>query len=274
LVFRGPEFTLTPTAQYVYPIVDMGDQTTSVAALPYNITFDRVLVHPAPCPQSGVCNYVLRCITMNCVNCATISSNIWGILNPGQDTQAIMAYNTTGPLLIAGNDLEASGENIMLNTECPTSGYGPGVWGIPGCPVPADVTVTRNHFIKQPAWATGPVGCNPATTLECYDVKDQFEIKHGQRVLLDSNWFDTTFAEGQDEFIIMNCFVNPYQVCEDFTVSSNLFTHGPIGAVIAGLGNNSAIIRRANGSCSAITSPSTSSTLTVWTSAIRRRVAI
>jgi len=236
--FAGLEFTLTPTALYVYPIVDMGDQTTTVAALPYNITFDRVLVHPAPCPASGVCNYAQRGITMNCVNCATISSNIWGIVNPGQDAQAIMAYNTIGPLLIANNDLEASGENIIFNTECPTTGYGPGVQGIPGCPVPSDITVTRNHFIKQPAWATLPVGCSPTTTLECYDVKDQFEIKHAQRVLLDSNWFDTTFAEGQDEFIILNCFYNPYQVCTDFTVTNNLFTHGPIVAVIAGFGNS------------------------------------
>ena len=235
--FAGLEFTLTPDAQYVYPIVDMGDQTTSVAALPANITFDRVLVHPASCPASGICNYAQRGITMNCVNCATINSNIWGIVNPGQDAQAIMAYNTTGPLLIANNDLEASGENVMFNTECPVTGYGPGVWGIPGCPVPSDVTVTRNHFIKQPAWETLPVGCNPATTLECYDVKNQFEIKHGQRVLVDSNWFDTTFAEGQDEFIIMNCFYNPFQVCRDFTVTSNLFMHGPMLGVIAGNGN-------------------------------------
>ena len=236
--FAGLEFTLTPSAQDVFPIVDMGDQTTTVEALPANITFDRVLVHPAPCPDNGVCNYVQRGITMNCVNCSTISSNIWGIVNPGQDAQAIMAYNTTGPLLISTNDLEASGENIILNTECPDTGYGPGVWGIPGCPVPSDVTVTRNHFIKQAAWATLPAGCSASTIFECYDVKNDFEIKHGQRVLLDSNWFDTTFAEGQDEFIIMNCFYNPYQVCQDFTITSNLFAHGPILAVVAGQGTS------------------------------------
>jgi YVTN family beta-propeller protein len=238
--FAGLEFTVTPAAQYVYPIVDMGDQTTTVAALPHNIVFDRVLVHPAPCPASGVCNYVQRGITMNCVNCATISSNIWGIVNPGQDAQAIMAYNTTGPILIANNDLEASGENVIFNTECPITGYVPGgsVWGIPGCPVPSDITVRRNHFIKQAAWQSLPVGCSPATTLECYDVKDSFEIKHAQRVLLDSNWFDTTFNEGQDEFIIMNCFYNPYQVCTDFTVTNNLFEHGPIVGVVVGFGNS------------------------------------
>jgi len=62
--------------------------------------------------------------------------------------------------------------------------------------------------------------------------------KHSQRVLLDSNWFDTAFAEGQDEFIIVNCFVNPYQVCQDFTVTNNLFAYGPMVAAIAGYGNN------------------------------------
>ncbi len=238
--FAGLEVTLTPASQNVYPIVDMGDQTLTVAALPNNITFDRVLVHPAPCPANGVCNYAQRGITMNCVYCSTISSNVWGIVNPGEDAQAIMAYNTVGPLLIANNDLESSGENVMFNTECPNSGYGPGVWGIPGCPVPSDITITRNHLIKQAAWRTLPQGCGVGPGQpECYDVKNELEWKHGQRTLVDSNWFDTTFQEGQGEFIISNCFYNPFQVCTDYTITSNLFTHGPEIAAIVGMVGNS-----------------------------------
>ena len=234
--FAGLEFTLTPAAREVYPIVAMGEQTTTVAALPHDIVFDRCLVHPAPCPASGVCNYTARGIDLNAVNGVVISSNIWGIVHPGQDTQAVNVYNSPGPILISNNELEASGENIMLNTECPPTGYGPGVWGIPSCPVPSDVTITRNHFIKQREWRGLPAGCAANTKLQCYDVKNDVECKHCASVLVDSNWFDTTFMQAQDEFIIMNCiFSGPY-VCRDLTVSNNLFEHGPMLAVIVGNG--------------------------------------
>ena len=76
-------------------------------------------------------------------------------------------------------------------------------------------------------------GCIPSIPWGCWDVKNGFEIKQGQRVLLDSNWFDTTFVEGQAGFFIWNCGINPTpsQVCNDITVTNNLFEHGPsVGA--------------------------------------------
>jgi hypothetical protein len=234
--FVGLEFTADPIAKNMYPIIAMGEQTTSIAALPHDITFDRCLIHPAPCPANGVCNYVQRGITLDAVNGTVIFSNIWGIVAPGMDTQGIMAYNSPGPFLIAYNDVEASGENIMFNTECPQSGYGPGVWGIPDCVVPSDGTITHNHLIKQRAWRSLPVGCDP-NKYQCYNVKNSFEIKHGQRMLVDSNWFDTTYASGQAEFLIENCFATGPYVCQDLTVTSNLFEHGPEIAAIAGNGN-------------------------------------
>jgi len=234
--FAGLEFTTTPTAQNVYPIIGMGEQTTSIAALPHNITFDRCLVHPAPCPASGLCNNVQRGLTLDAVNGSVILSNIWGIVATGMDSQGIMAYNTPGPLLIAYNEVEATGENIMFNTECPPSGYGPGVQGIPTCVVPSDVTIVHNHLIKQLAWRSLPAGCDPSK-YQCYNVKNSFEIKHGQRMILDSNWFDTTFASGQLEFIIVNCYIQGPFVCGDLTVTNNLFEHGPQIAALTGNGN-------------------------------------
>jgi hypothetical protein len=212
----------------------MGESTVTVAALPQNITFDRVLVHPAPCQPSGYCNYVARGFELDAVNGTVMYSNIWDIVNPYQDAQAIGMQNTTGPYLIAGNYLEATGENVITNTSCTGAGYAGS--GIPDCPVPSDGTVRLNHFIKQIAWQTLPAGCNGTPGNQCYDVKNQLEWKHGQRVLVDSNIFDTTFLEGQSEFVIMNClWTGPY-VCNDVTITNNLFEHGPDVFVLGGNG--------------------------------------
>jgi uncharacterized protein YjdB len=233
--FAGLEITLTPSSAGVYPIVDIGDYTTSVDALPAYITFDRCLVHPS----SNITSYVRGGIDLNAVNGAVMFSNIWGIVAVSQDTQAINIQNTTGPILISNNDLEATGEIVLTNTSCVVTGYAGS--GIPSCPTPSDITITRNHFIKQVAWQNAPAGCVPNGVPSCYDVKNSLECKMCQRELVDSNWFDTTFAEGQAEFVIMNCPAgaigsSPY-VCTDFTVTNNLFEHGPSLGVFAGNGS-------------------------------------
>jgi len=244
--FAGIEVTLSPTAYYIYPIVAMGENTATVAALPQNITFDRMLIHPAECPADSIsdpCNYVARGIDLNAVNGTLMFSNIWGIVAAGQDTQAVNLNNTTGPGLILGNYLEATGENVMLNTSCTivppgylgSQGFVPGYPGIPTCPAPSDYTVRLNHFHKSLAWQNLPTGCNAALS-QCYDVKNDFEVKHGQRVLVDSNWFDTTYAGGQAEFLISNCFDAGIYVCRDLTVTSNVFENGPEVGAVAGNG--------------------------------------
>ncbi len=245
----GIEVTLAPSAKWVYPIVGMGEDTSTIAALPQNITFDRVLVHPAPCLADSLtapCNYVSRGIDLNAVNGTVMYSNIWAIVSTGQDTQAVLVNNSTGPGLVLGNYLEATGENLIFNTECtfPTTtgnapngapwgsqGFTTGDIGIPSCPAPSDYTVRLNHFHKSLAWQTLPAGCN-AAQFQCYDVKNHFEVKHGQRILVDSNVFDTTYSSGQAEFFISNCFAAGIYVCQDLTLTSNLIEHGPnIGSV-------------------------------------------
>lgn len=242
----GIEVTLASTARNIYPIVAMGENTTSATALPNNITLDRMLVHPAPCPADSIsapCQYVSRGVDLNAVNGTVMYSNIWGIVSPGQDTQAINVNNTPGPGLILGNYLEATGENLMFNTECTvipsgdagSPGYVTGDIGLTTCPPPSDFTVRLNHFHKFLAWQTLPAGCNSALS-QCYDVKNQSEVKHGQRILYDSNVFDTTYAGAQAEFLISNCFIEGMYICQDLTYTNNLFMHGPEVGAVAGNG--------------------------------------
>jgi YVTN family beta-propeller protein len=368
IYFAGIEFTLGPSAANVYPIVGMGGYTPAPYAVPSYVTFDRVLIHPAPCSATvGGCAFVQAGLDLNATYATLEYSNIWGIINTGQDTNAVSTNNNTGPILIAANYLEASGENVYFCQQCgnaisasgtvttsgttvtwnsgspfntSTTNAWPGAlitinsvqyaiqevtsstsltlttsagtqssavpfsilfygyqwpWGQPNCPAPADVTVRLNHIKKQAIWRNNPVGysgvvstngttvslisgtpfnpiwgnggiyivingtnyivtspttatsmtltasagtqtnvpyyqgCIPSIPWGCWDVKNGFEIKQGQRVLLDSNFFDTTFSEGQAGFFIWNCGINPTptQICNDITVQNNLFEHGP-----------------------------------------------
>jgi YVTN family beta-propeller protein len=234
--FAGIEATLGSGTAGVYPIVFMGEYSNAIAALPQYITFDRVLVD-AP---AGTLNEVTDGIDLNCVNCTVEYSNIWGIANSYVDSQAILINNSPGPILVAANHMEATGENMILLTECNQAGfYG---WGILGCPIPSDITVRLNHFYKPLTWQSLPTGCVPSTGSGCYVVKDLFEIKMGQRVLLDSNILDTTFSGGQNEAIIVNCgggttpIIPSTFVCQDFTATNNLIEHAPVAGIFAGYG--------------------------------------
>jgi hypothetical protein len=233
--FAGLDVTALPTALNLYDLWTMGVTTTSTAALPHDITIDRCVIHGPPIPASGVTNYVARAVNLNAVNGTVMYSAIYGIVNPGQDTQAINVYNSPGPIQIFGNWLRASGENIMLFSQCLGYNY-------PYCPVVSDVTIRRNHIGKDAAWRSLPKGCVFGGQPQCYDVKNLIELKNGQRVLVDSNVLDTTFAQAQDEAIIMNCDLtwptqSTPQTCTDFTVTNNLIEHAPIFGVLAGNGN-------------------------------------
>jgi hypothetical protein len=248
----GLEVTLASSATNIYPIVAMGENTSAVSSLPNHITLDRILVHPAPCTADSIaakCQYVARGVDLNAVNGAVMFSAIWGIVGAGRDTQAINVNNTTGPGLILANYLEATGENIMFNTECTNNpggaapngaplgsqGYVPGDQGLTTCDAPSDFTVRLNHLAKLTAWKTLPAGCDPAQS-ECYDIKNLAEIKHGQRILIDSNIMGPTWRLAQNEAVTANCFAAGIYVCQDLTLTSNLFTNIPLVVVFSGNG--------------------------------------
>ena len=222
--FAGIDFTVDPNATAVYPIISMGDGTVTTAALPTYITFDRCWAHPT---GSVNVNGSSRGIDLNAVYGTVMFSNVWGSVATYKDTQGILVTNTTGPLLITGNHIEGGAENVAIFNACASGVYVPGQ-SLPGCPSPSDITVTRNHIQKLAAWYGQP------TVGPHYDVKNLFECKSCQRVLVDSNWIDTTFSQGQDEAIILNCFGNGVFICADVTFTSNLITHAPQVGVVAG----------------------------------------
>jgi hypothetical protein len=230
----GLEVTNTATAQFMYPILSMGDYTKTVAALPSGIVIDRVHVHPYHIPATATGNYVARGIDMNCVQCVVMNSRVDEIKAIGQDTQAIAMKNTTGPVAVLHNVLSATGMEVMADTSCAQDGT-PGD-GIPGCPVPSDITVAYNYGYKDLAWRGGPAGCIMSSVAGCWDVKNHIEWKHGQRIAIWGNVLETTWTAGQGEAIIGNTFaVGPY-VNQDILVLDNIVNHAPEVAAIAGNG--------------------------------------
>jgi YVTN family beta-propeller protein len=372
LYTAGIEFTFGTGASQVYPIIGMAGYTPEAYAIPKYITFDRVLVHPAPCSVTiGNCTFVQAGIDLNADYGTVIYSQVYGIINTGQDTAGIATNNNSGPLLIAANYIESSGPNLYFTSQYdPVTASGtvttsgttvtwasgdqfdtssvnawPGIpftigsgsctpspctvqsvqsatsltltssagtqsspvpysttfygyewpYGQPSLPAPSDATVRLNHFKKQASWRNNPVGytgvvntsgttatlvsgsqfnpawgaggiyvvingknyivttpatatsitlttspgtltnanytegCIPSIQWNCWDVKDEFEVKNGQRILVDSNLFDTTFSEAQQGFFIWNTGIVPAPTVHgnDAIIQNNLFMHGP-----------------------------------------------
>lgn len=219
--FAGINFTVASGVKGLWNLINVGNNPKQLSDLPADIVFDRVLVH-------GNEQYCTRGFIADATRFALINSQVWNFLHVSQDTQALMICSTNGPILIQNNFLEATGENVMLGGGTPSISDA----------VPADVTVTGNYFHKQLAWENSPAGCGPGTSVgQCYDVKNHFEIKNGQRVLVDSNVFDTTFSQAQKEFWIVNCgYAGPF-TCQDITYTNNLLMHGPMMWVGGGNGN-------------------------------------
>jgi hypothetical protein len=121
-----------------------------------------------------------RCVLMHAEHAAVIDSWLSQCHYKGVDSQAIVAWNTNGPLKIENNHLEGAGENVMLGGSTPSANT-----------IPSDVEIRRNHFYKPQSWRL-------ADGTSRWTVKNLFEIKFAARVLLEGNVFEGNWRDGQD----------------------------------------------------------------------------
>jgi hypothetical protein len=211
----------TSTATTVFNLVlsgyraDASTPNASQAVNPASIIFDRNYIHGF----SGA--NVTRGIGMDGVSMAVVDSYCDEIHNNGSDAQCFYAFQGAGPYLIQNNFIQAAGENVMFG------GTDPVITGA----VPSDITITGNLFQKNIAWRGQAAPLN-------WVVKNLFELKNAQRVLLEGNVIQTTWAAGQDEAIILRS-INQSGACtwcvvQDVTVTHNIIRHAPMGIVIGG----------------------------------------
>jgi hypothetical protein len=100
------------------------------------------------------------------------------------DAQAILGglgSHPMGPYKIVNNFLEASAENIL---------FGGGAATV----TPADIEIRHNHMFKPLTWMKGQPGYVGGTNGNPFVVKNLFELKNAQRVLVDGNTMDDTWG--------------------------------------------------------------------------------
>ncbi|MFN7998088.1 MAG: hypothetical protein U0Q18_30990 [Bryobacteraceae bacterium] len=243
--FAGLELTVADGVQGLWNLVLLSANATQHSQLPSNVIFDRVYAH-------GNDQFCVRGFLADAIGFGLINSYVSAFIHTSYDTQAVLVYNSPGPFLLSNNYLEATGENIMMGGGNACNPLGntwsctPRIAGV----IPSDMTITRNWINKLYAAWNGQPSSGPK-----YDVKNELEVKNGQRILVDSNVFTFVWQQGQGSNAIVltprtgcassgvvgsgtqpgpeNC-PDPQATASDVTVTNNLFQH--MGGVLYGFG--------------------------------------
>jgi hypothetical protein len=215
----GLEFGITPTCPLTYSIVSLGEGQTSLAQLPHHIILDRVYIHGRPTID------VRRGVALNSASSAIIDSYISDCHERFFDSQAVLGWNGPGPFKIVNNYLEGAGENIMFGGATPT---------IPNL-VPSDIEFRRNHCFKPLIWKADDPSYNGID----WSIKNLFELKNAQRVLVEGNIFEQNWQDSQAGFAIQLTVRNeegaaPWAVVQDVTFINNIIRHSGAGLSVHG----------------------------------------
>jgi hypothetical protein len=214
--FVGIEFAPVSGA-YVYQVIAIGNSDTSPATLAHHIVFDRCYVHAAANTNAR------RGIEIDGAYVAVLDSYISGFQD-GVDNQALWAYNTTGPLKIVDNYLEAAGENILFG----------GADSKAASLVPADIQISNNYFFKP---------LSLLSTLSTIRVKNLLEFKAATRVVVSGNTLENNPVAAQDGFALLITPRNqdgtaPWSMTSDIAITNNVFINVASGFNISGVDNH------------------------------------
>lgn len=221
--FTGIEFTIGPTVRNCYNLILLGAEETSVKDLPHHLIFDRVYIHGRPDAR------LRRGIALNSAFTAIIDSYISECHESDADSQAIMGWNGPGPYKIVNNYLEAAGENTMFGGADPL---------IPDL-VPSDIEFRRNHCHKPLRWRSGSSDYQGRH----WSVKNLFELKNAQRVLIQGNTFENNWADAQNGAAILFTVRNqdgsaPWSVVQDVTFTDNIIKNSASVFNLLGIDDN------------------------------------
>jgi hypothetical protein len=210
----------------IYDIVDFDGGQTSLSQVPHDLVVDRCYIHGNPSDTSR------RGVALNSASTAVIDSYISECHESGADSQAIAGWNGPGPFKIVNNYLEGAGENFILGgADSPIQNM-----------VPSDVEFRHNNVAKPLKWKMG----HPSYAGIRWSVKNLFELKNAQRVLIESNVFEYNWAESQNGFAILFTPRNqsgqsPWSVVQDVTFVNNALRRSGSGFNIAGPDNEAGV---------------------------------
>lgn len=209
----GVEVTAAGTVTSLGALVSIGSGgETDPARQPRDIIIDRAYVHGHDSLD------LRRCVDLEGAASAVIDSYLSECHSKGSDSQAILTYNTPGPLKISNNYLEGAGENFMAG----------GADAKNAQMIPADIEFVGNLVVKPAAWFQS----------QRWSVKNLFEIKAGTRVLVEGNTFDGNWVDGQTGHAFMLFSVNqdgsaPWTYASDITIRKNVIRNSSAGFTLA-----------------------------------------
>jgi hypothetical protein len=172
----GLEVTVEPSVALNYGTINFGVNEKTLATVPHDLVVDRSYVHGTPLVSLS------RCVLLNSASTAVIDSYLSECHAEGQDAQAIAGWNGPGPFKIVNNYLEGSGENLMFG------GADPVITGV----VSSDIEIRRNHIAKPAAWKGGR-----------WSIKNLLELKSAQRVLIEGNVLEGSWAQAQTGYAVL-----------------------------------------------------------------------
>ena len=199
-------------------LVRIGSSETVSANLPSNIVIDRCYIH-------GNSNGELqRGVALNGTYSAVINSYISDVHLRNSESQAIISQNTSGPLKVFNNYLEAAGENLFFG----------GVSAISQSPSgPSNVEVRGNYLYKPTAWRDNLTNPN----LPHWNVKNLLEFKSGQKVLVAGNVLENNWINSDQHgfaVVIKSTAESPNNVTQDVTFINNIVRHTLNGVGVTG----------------------------------------
>lgn len=193
-----------------------------------HVIFDRVWMHGTA--QGDAARGILLGQSRHVAVVDSFFSDFHCVAKSGTcgDSQAIaggVGDGPMGPYKIVNNFLEASGENIMFG-------------GGRGTAVPQDIEVRHNRMFKPSIWMKGQPEFVGGRDGNPFIVKNLFELKNAQRVLLEGNIMENTWGGfTQAGFGIVLTPRNPggCAPCQvtDVTIRDNLVRHVGSGLQVA-----------------------------------------
>ena len=210
----GVEVTASTSIPWAYVLVSLGDwgpAQSSMSQVPNNIVLDRVYLHGSPTLD------IRRCVALNSASTAIIDSWLADCHSRMNESQGIAGWNGPGPFKIVNNFIEGGAENIMFG------GTDPNITNL----VPSDIEIRRNHFFKPLSWQG------------VWPVKNLFELKNAQRVLVEGNVFENNWLDAQVGFAIVLKSTNqdgtaPWSVTRDVTFQNNIVRRVAGGVSLSG----------------------------------------
>ena len=202
---------------------------TSLASQSHHIIFDRIYIHGPDAPGSYGVKFGL---ILNGQHEGVIDSTIEN-LTYDTDAITVISWAGAGPFVIRNNSLSSSGENIMFG------GADTQIANL----VPSDIEIRNNYIYKPLKWRDDPAynsGSHPIR------VKNLYESKNVQRVLVDGNIFENMWPGMQEGYAMT--FVprqatalstQPWTVIQDITITNNVFRNTANGLYIVGMDTGS-----------------------------------